>query len=70
MAENSTTNMSPDTSFVKNRTYHDDYIDNDLTNNDIFFLNANIVSLMKLAAVDSGGDDRFYFDDTADDIVN
>ena len=41
-AENSTTNMSADTSFSsRTETYHvDDYIDNDLTNNDIFFLNA------------------------------
>ena len=40
-AENSTTNMSADTSFSsRTETYHvDDYIDNDLTNNDILFLN-------------------------------
>lgn len=73
-AENSTTNMSPDTSFSsRTETYHvDDYIDNDLTNNDIFFLNATGTGKFDgtSAAVDSGGDgSRFYFDDTADDIV-
>lgn len=73
-AENSTTNMSPDTSFSsRTETYHvDDYIDNDLTNNDIFFLNATGTGKFNgtSAAVDSGGDgSRFYFDDTADDIV-
>ena len=74
-AENSTTNMSPDTSFSsRTETYHvDDYIDNDLTNNDIFFLNATGTGKFDgtSAAVDSGGDgSRFYFDDTADDIVS
>lgn len=74
-AENSTTNMSPDTSFSsRTETYHvDDYIDNDLTNNDIFFLNATGTGKFNgtSAAVDSGGDgSRFYFDDTADDIVS
>ena len=74
-AENSNTNMSPDTSFSsRTETYHvDDFIDNDLTNNDIFFLNATGTGKFNgtSAAVDSGGDgSRFYFDDTADDIVS
>jgi len=73
-AENSSTNMSPDTSFsARTETYHvDDYIDNDLTNGDIFFVNATGTGKFDgtSAAVDSGGDgSRFYFDDTADDIV-
>ena len=73
-AENSTTNMSPDTGFsARTETYHvDDYIDNDLTNGDDFFLNATGTGKFNgtSAAVDSGGDgSRFYFDDTADDIV-
>ena len=73
-AENSNTNMSADTSFsARTETYHvDDYIDNDLTNGDIFFLNATGTGKFDgtSAAVDSGGDgSRFYFDDTADDIV-
>ena len=73
-AENSDTNMSADTSFSsRTETYHvDDYIDNDLTNGDIFFLNATGTGKFDgtAAAVDSGGDgSKFYFDDTADDIV-
>ena len=74
-AENSDTNMSADTSFSsRTETYHvDDFIDNDLTNDDIFFLNATGTGKFNgtSAAVDSGGDgSRFYFDDTADDIVS
>ena len=73
-AENSTTNMSPDTGFsARTETYHvDDYIDNDLTNGDDFYIAATGTSTFNgtTAAVDSGGDgSRFYFDDTADDIV-
>ena len=73
-AENSTTNMSPDTSFsARTETYHvDDYIDNDLTNGDDFYIATSGTSTFNgtTAAVDSGGDgSRFYFDDTADDIV-
>tara|TARA_R100001129_G_scaffold155946_1_gene119041 strand:- start:44 stop:1330 length:1287 start_codon:yes stop_codon:yes gene_type:complete len=73
-AENSNTNMSADTGFsARTETYHvDDYIDNDLTNGDIFFINATGTGKFDgtSAAVDSGGDgSRFYFDDTADDIV-
>ena len=73
-AENSTTNMTADTGFsARTETYHvDDYIDNDLTNGDDFFLNATGTGKFNgtSAAVDSGGDgSRFYFDDTADDIV-
>ena len=73
-AENSSTNMSADTSFsARTETYHvDDYIDNDLTNGDIFFINATGTGKFDgtSAAVDSGGDgSRFYFDDTANDIV-
>ena len=73
-AENSTTNMSADTGFsARTETYHvDDYIDNDLTNGDDFYIAATGTSTFNgtTAAVDSGGDgSRFYFDDTADDIV-
>ena len=74
-AENSSTNMSPDTSFsARTETYHvDDYIDNDLTNGDDFYIATSGTSTFNgtTAAVDSGGDGtRFYFDDTADDIVS
>ena len=73
-AENSTTNMTADTGFsARTETYHvDDYIDNDLTNGDDFYIAATGTSTFNgtTAAVDSGGDgSRFYFDDTADDIV-
>jgi len=73
-AENSSTNMSANTSFsARTETYHvDDYIDNDLTNGDIFFINTSGTGKFDgtAAAVDSGGDgSKFYFDDTADDIV-
>lgn len=74
-AENSTTNMTPGTSFsARTDTYHvDDYIDNDLTNADVFYIATSGTSVFDgtAAAVDSGGDGtRFYFDDTADDIVS
>ena len=74
-AENSNTNMSADTGFsARTETYHvDDYIDNDLTNGDILFLNATGTGKFDgtSAAVDSGGTGvRFYFDDTADKIAS
>ena len=74
-AENSTTNMSPDTSFAaRTETYHfDDYIDNDLTNGDIAFIGTTGTGKFDgtAAAVDSGGTGvRFYFDDTADKIAS
>ena len=57
-AENSTTNMSADTGFsARTETYHvDDYIDNDLTNGDDFYIAATGTSTFNgtTAAVDSG----------------
>ena len=57
-AENSTTNMSPDTGFsARTETYHvDDYIDNDLTNGDDFYIAATGTSTFNgtTAAVESG----------------
>ena len=74
-AENSSTNMSANTSFsARTETYHvDDYIDNDLTNADIIYVATSGTSVFNgdTAAVDSGGTGvKFYFDDTADDIMS
>jgi hypothetical protein len=74
-AENSSTNMSADTSFsARTITKHvDDYIDNDLTNADVVYNAATGTGVFDgtSAAVDSGGTGvRFYFDDTADDIMS
>jgi|TARA_B100001094_G_C18149857_1_gene783016 hypothetical protein len=74
-AENSSTNMSANTSFsARTETYHvDDYIDNDLTNADVVYVATSGTSVFNgdTAAVDSGGTGvKFYFDDTADDIMS